>query len=104
MRLWERWNDAEANALAADNLFLDTSAAERRKEIEKIKTELGACRVGSYLEPDNWLRGKFRMSCERGSVDVVFTMSPTMPPKLQFLRFFPTQGAEVRSADAGCRN
>jgi CubicO group peptidase (beta-lactamase class C family) len=104
VHLWEHWDDAEAKALAADNLFLDNSAAERSKAIEKIKAELGVCRVGGDLEPENWLRAKFRMSCERGYVDVFFTMAPTMPPKLQSLRFSATQGAELKPVDSGCQN
>jgi CubicO group peptidase (beta-lactamase class C family) len=104
VRLWERWDEAEATALAADNLFLDSPADERRKAIEKIKAELGACRVGAELQPENWLRAKFRMPCERGFVDVVFTMAPTSPPKLQLLRFSSTAGPEVKAPAPECRH
>jgi CubicO group peptidase (beta-lactamase class C family) len=104
VRLWERWNDAEAAALAADNLFLDSPADERRKAIEKIKSELGACRAAVELKPENWLRAKFRMPCERGYVDVAFTMAPTNPPRLQSLRFSSTTGPEVKAPAPECRH
>jgi CubicO group peptidase (beta-lactamase class C family) len=89
VRLWNKWNDREAENLAADNLLLDTSAERRRKEIEKIKSDVGECRQIGAVRPENLLRGKFRMNCERGFVDAAFTLAPTMPPKLQLLRFTP---------------
>jgi CubicO group peptidase (beta-lactamase class C family) len=89
VRLWQKWDDAAAAGLAADNLFLDQSAAERRAEIEKLKGEVGACRAAEELEPENLLRGSFRMKCERGNVRAAFTLAPTTPPKIQHLRFSP---------------
>jgi hypothetical protein len=100
VRLWENWNDAEAEALAADNFFLDRPAAERRKTIEQLKADMGTCRSSGEIEPENLLRGKFRLACERGHVDVYFTLAPTMPPKLQSLGYVPakTPDDKVKSA------
>ena len=39
------------------------------------------------MQPDNLLRGGFRIPCERGAVNVYFTLAPTMPPKVQRLDF-----------------
>ena len=89
VRLWGHWNDAEAEALAADNFFSDTSAGRRRQEIDKIKVNVGECSQIGEVQPENLLRGKFRIGCERGFVDAAFTLAPTMPPRLQFLRFTP---------------
>ncbi len=89
VRLWKQWNDGEAEALAADNFFLDTSAARRREEIEKLKVDMGQCSQIGEVRPENLLRGKFRIGCERGFVDAAFTLAPTMPPRLQSLRFTP---------------
>ena len=33
--------------------------------------------------------------CDRGFVDVAFTISPTMPPKLQYLNFAATKSLDV---------
>jgi CubicO group peptidase (beta-lactamase class C family) len=95
MRLWSKWNEREAETLAADNFFLDTSADLRRKEIDKMKNDVGECRQIGEVQPENLLRGKFRMNCERGFVDASFTLAPTMPPKLQFLRFTPALPLET---------
>jgi CubicO group peptidase (beta-lactamase class C family) len=87
LQLWQKWDEREANALAADNLFLDKPAAEFREEIARLKNDLGTCGPAGGMEPMNLLRGSFRMSCDRGTVDIYFTLAPTIPPKVQFLRF-----------------
>lgn len=89
-RIWQRWEDQEVAAIAADNLLLDRPAAERRAEIEELKKELGACRPVGDVEPENFLRGRFRMACDRGEVSVNFTLAPTTPPKIQYLKFQKT--------------
>jgi CubicO group peptidase (beta-lactamase class C family) len=86
-RLWERWDQQELERIAADNLFLDASPAVRRSGLNKIKGEVGACRAPGELKPENWLRGSFDIECERGLVRVTFTLAPTTPPKVQYLRF-----------------
>jgi CubicO group peptidase (beta-lactamase class C family) len=87
VRLWKAWNDEEAARLVSDNFFLDKSAENRRKEIATIQGDVGACNRIGDIEPENLLRGKFRMTCEHGAVEVAFTLAPTMPPKVQALRF-----------------
>jgi CubicO group peptidase (beta-lactamase class C family) len=100
LRLWQNWSDRDANALAADNLFMDDPAAERRESIEKLKADFGTCRPEQTLEPENLLRGRFRMTCERGYIDVTFTLAPTMPPKIQSLGFAPTRALEPKLREA----
>jgi hypothetical protein len=95
LRLWRNWDDREADAIAANNLFLDTPADVRRRGIEKVKTEMGECKPAGEIQPENLLRGKFRLVCERGFVDVAFTLAPTMPPKLQYLSFGATKSLDA---------
>jgi hypothetical protein len=85
--LWQRWDDAKANAIAANNLFLDTPVPQRKADIERLKARVGACRDTTAVEPENLLRGKFRINCERGTVRATFTLAPTQPPTVQYLRF-----------------
>ena len=95
VRLWERWDDQAAAEMAADNLFLDESADSRRRGIEKLKATVGRCRPQGELEPENLLRGRFRLDCENGAVTVAFTLAPTMPPKVQYLRFDPAPAGKT---------
>ncbi len=83
--LVNKWSDAEANALAADNLFLDRSLDARRDEVVALSKQLGACRPEGDFEAENWLRGSFALKCDRGMLDVSLTLAPTHPPKVQYL-------------------
>ena len=83
-RLLDAWDDGRARALAAENLFLDRSLEARRDEIAKLREGLGACRAGE-IEAENALRGRFRMTCDKGWLDVNLTLAPTQPPRVQML-------------------
>jgi CubicO group peptidase (beta-lactamase class C family) len=83
--LINQWDDALAQRIAADNLFLDRSVAERIEEFRKIGQQHGACRPASTLDAENALRGTWPMTCDKGSLVVRITMAPTMPPKIQSL-------------------
>jgi CubicO group peptidase (beta-lactamase class C family) len=100
--LVNRWSDAEATALAADNLFLDRSLDARRDEVTQLSQKMGACRPEGEIKAENWLRGSFALACDRGAMDVTLTLAPTRPPKVQFLAF-TQRGAEGSGAqDALC--
>jgi CubicO group peptidase (beta-lactamase class C family) len=79
------WDDAAAERLAADNLFLDEPKDRRRARIAELLERHGTCRAGGAIDAENALRGTWRMPCERGWLDVVITLAPTMPPKVQLL-------------------
>ncbi len=75
-----------AARIAADNLFLDETAERRAARIRDLNAKHGACQPAATIEAENALRGKWRMPCERGWVDVAITLAPTMPPRVQYLR------------------
>jgi CubicO group peptidase (beta-lactamase class C family) len=102
VKLWNAWDDSEAKRMAAMNLFLDTPAGQRREEIQQLKEQAGACGVAGPVIAENWLRGQFNMSCQKGIVAVFFTMAPTQPPTVQHLVFRKVTGDEIRlSAPTG---
>ncbi|MFO7695251.1 MAG: serine hydrolase domain-containing protein [Vicinamibacterales bacterium] len=82
-RLIDRWDDGEANAIAADNLFQDAPADARRRQVEAIRDRLGACRADGPFDAENALRGTWKMTCDRGSLRVAITLAPTLPPLVQ---------------------
>lgn len=96
LNLWNHWDDAEAKSIASMNLFLDAPMEQRRAEIAGLKAEVGACPAASQVTPENWLRGQFNLTCQKGTVGVFFTMSPTQPPAVQHLAFQKLSPAEVR--------
>jgi hypothetical protein len=79
-----KWDDAVADRIAAQNLFLDRDKAHRRADLDELHAKLGACTPGSGFDHvENALRGSWTMACDRGRVRVAITLAPTMPPKVQ---------------------
>jgi hypothetical protein len=84
-----KWDDALANRIAADNLFLDVAAEVRKSRWQALAKEHGVCRPATSIEPENALRGTWKMMCERGWLEVGITLAPTMPPKVQLINIAP---------------
>jgi hypothetical protein len=85
-QLIARWDDALADSIAAENLFLDQSKDRRRASIARLHDTVGACTPGSGFDfVENALRGRWTMSCDKGKLEVAITLAPTMPPKVQSL-------------------
>lgn len=96
-RLIVGWDDAVAESIAADNLFLDRSKERRRAELDELHATVGACTPGSGFDNvENALRGDWTIACERGRLQVAITLAPTMPPKVQFLAVRPLTGEPQR--------
>ena len=84
-QLITQWDDALASRIAADNFFLDESKERRAALIKELNTKHGACRFAAGIEAENALRGRWRMPCERGWLDVAITLAPTIPPGVQLI-------------------
>jgi CubicO group peptidase (beta-lactamase class C family) len=84
-----KWDDNLANRIAADNLFLDVAADVRSSRWKALAEQHGTCRPASSIKPENALRGEWRMTCDRGWLDVFITLAPTMPPKVQLINITP---------------
>src|SRR3954470_20525881 len=95
-RLVAHWDDALADSIAAENLFLDTSKDRRRAEIERLRAG-GACTPGNGFDTvENALRGSWTMNCDKGKLDVSITLAPTLPPTVQFLSVRPAPATAPR--------
>jgi len=85
-QLIAKWDNTLASRIAADNLFMDESAERRAARLRELSTKHGACRpAAAEIDAENALRGRWRMTCERGWLDVGITLAPTMPPRVQWL-------------------
>ena len=82
--LYDRWDDAAFDALAAENLVLDRPREKRRSDFDALRTKHGACRPGT-LEAENALRGAWTRACDTGEITLKITLAPTRPPKVQHL-------------------
>jgi hypothetical protein len=83
--LVRHWDDGAAARLFALNVDLDRPLAERRAELEALAERHGTLARDGEFEPEDALRGKWRLRGARGHVDLAITMAPTVPPLVQTL-------------------
>ena len=95
-----KWDDALANRIAADNLFLDVAAEVRASRWKGLSEQHGTCRPATSIKPENALRGEWRMMCDRGWLDVFITLAPTMPPKVQLININPVMPPDAEMTKA----
>jgi CubicO group peptidase (beta-lactamase class C family) len=90
--LIQTWDPRLADALVAENFFLDRS---REDWVQRARTTLAqAGKIASIgpIVPENQLRGTFSLIGENGRVVVFFTLTPEKIPRVQQLRLtFTTQ-------------
>jgi CubicO group peptidase (beta-lactamase class C family) len=77
------WNQAKSSGIFAENFFLDYFPDQLQKESDALFKQMGAIRKVDDMVPENNLRGKFRLQCERGDLEVSFTLTPENPPLIQ---------------------
>ena len=83
--LIERWDDDAAARLFAPNVDLDRPLSERREELAALGARHGALAGEGDIEPEDALRGSWRLRGERGHVELAITLAPTVPPLVQTL-------------------
>ncbi len=85
-RLVQTWDPVLEEEILAENFYLDTPRALRRREAEDVLAAAGAITSIGPLAPANQLRGTFVMHGEKEDVEVFFSLSPESVPKVQALR------------------
>lgn len=90
LRLVKTWDDALADTLFADNFFLDLDVAHRQQEFAELQETHGRLTPDGPFVVENWLRGGWRMTGERGWCHFFITLSPTVPPRIQDLEIEST--------------
>nr|MBA3271545.1 serine hydrolase [Acidobacteriota bacterium] len=95
-----QWDDALADRIVAVNLYLDRSKDRRRREFAEWRAKMGTCEANApFTYVENALRGRWTLSCERGTLGVAVTLAPTDPPTVQFLEI----GAPQPVTRSACR-
>lgn len=79
------WVNAERSGIFAENFFPDRSVELRRRDAQDLFGNVGKITSVGELIPENQLRGTFRLTGERGAIDVFFTLTPETPALIQQL-------------------
>jgi CubicO group peptidase (beta-lactamase class C family) len=83
IRLMQRWDDALADRLFAENFFLDEPRERWRQRLDEVRAALGTLEPAGDLVAENALRGRWRMAGERGWCDVWISLAPVVPLQIQ---------------------
>ncbi|HYD14055.1 MAG TPA: serine hydrolase domain-containing protein [Allosphingosinicella sp.] len=70
----------------AMNFLMDRSAENWAREFARLKSEAGACRTATAMNPTGALTATFEWECERGRLQGQLLLAPTNPPTIQALR------------------
>jgi len=73
------------NSILAENFFLDHSKEHRSREFKAIVAQAGEIKNVTSLKSNDQLRGSFTLEGENGDVDIFFTLTPEIDPKVQQL-------------------
>jgi CubicO group peptidase (beta-lactamase class C family) len=103
-RLVAAWDDALADRIAAMNLYRDEPKSRRRSAIEAVRRAAGdRCANEGPFVVENALRGRWRMRCADGDLQVSVTLAPTTPARVQFLDVAPIAREASLSPPGSCR-
>ncbi|MBI5668163.1 MAG: beta-lactamase family protein [Chloroflexi bacterium] len=85
-QVYEHWDDQTITAVATASFFQDCPLERRRQQFADLRARFGRCRAITPLEPENALRGRWRLLCRGGYIELFATLAPTVPPQLQYLQ------------------
>jgi CubicO group peptidase (beta-lactamase class C family) len=77
------WDDDVADALFADNVFLDNERHRRRDEAERFRMACGPI-LAKTLGVNAATNGTMVLQCERGAARVELQLSAEVPPRVQW--------------------
>ena len=93
VRLLPEWKNGPESGIFAENFFLDYFPEKLAAEAKAIFEKIGTIRSIQEIEPENNLRGTFRIEGEKGSAEVYFTLSPENPALIQEYHISETKKA-----------
>ncbi|STX29942.1 beta-lactamase [Legionella beliardensis] len=83
VKLLPDWKGVEASGLFADNFFLDSSIAARKKESEALFKKVGKIGQINPFIAESELRGYFIINGEQQDIKIHIALSPTNPALIQ---------------------
>ena len=84
-QLIQTWDEALGRQIVAENFFLDRSRGDWMAHAKEQLSKIGKVVSVGPIKAENRLRGTFPVVGERGTLDVMFTLTPEREPKVQEL-------------------
>jgi CubicO group peptidase (beta-lactamase class C family) len=82
---------AAAGDSLAMNFLMDQSAEGWKRELKRLKSDVGECDTSAPVQPGGALTGEFGWHCTHGRVFGSFELAPTRPPAIQKLFLDPAR-------------
>jgi hypothetical protein len=98
-----RWDEALAARTFDPQSLRYSWNATLRDDFTKLARDHGACRPDGGLATFGPLNGRFRLSCQRGAVEVDVLMSPENPPRVQHIEWKQELEPDERTKKAAAR-
>lgn len=77
---------APASGMLAMNFLMDRSAENWRRELARLREQVGTCDTAAAITATSALAGTFSWQCQRGRIDGNLLLAPTTPTGIQALR------------------
>ena len=86
-RLLQDWDDTAADALFCENVALDRPYPERRADLARLRTRIGAFAADAArpAQSDTPAQRRWWLAGEGGTVAAMIQLSPQQPPRVQSL-------------------
>ncbi len=85
VELIQSWDSELEAKILAENFYLDKSRDHRMSEIQEVLKKAGELKKINNMEPNNQLRGSFKIETENGVIEIFFTLTPEKTPRVQQL-------------------
>jgi CubicO group peptidase (beta-lactamase class C family) len=85
--------EAVGRLFLAMNFLMDRSSENWRKELARLRTEVGECDTSAPIVATGGLSGTFAWKCERGRIEGNLLLAPTYPQAIQALRLNAIKGS-----------
>ncbi|HMK73092.1 MAG TPA: serine hydrolase domain-containing protein, partial [Myxococcaceae bacterium] len=99
-RLLTEWDAEAARRLFEPSFFSYQPVEKLAEQFARLRREHGSCRPDGALDAVNWLRGRWRLSCDSGAVVFAAALSPLAHPRLQTLVWRSELPPSPRMAEA----
>ena len=83
VQLYAKFDEALLGRIADRTYLVYDPPARLARQLESLRARHGACKATEHVEPENALRGKATLACERGKLELEFTLTSEVPPLLQ---------------------
>jgi CubicO group peptidase (beta-lactamase class C family) len=104
VELFKNWNQSKRNKsledhVLAENFYMDMSNERWQEESKVVFAAIGKIVKVSEMISENQLRGKFRVTGEKGVAEIFFTLTPEHTPRVQQLEWKLISSADVPNVD-----